>query len=133
MLTPRVGFFVFVVLVCAAVSAVAAASVNYSNPVVGFDLPDPSIMRVGSDFYAAATTSEYLPAFPVLHSRDLVNWRLVSAVLPDGAAWADGAYWAPELCNDLNASGLILATYAAHHINGSMCVGVATAPHALGP
>jgi alpha-N-arabinofuranosidase len=38
--------------------------------------PDPSICRVGRDFYLACTTCEYFPGVPIYHSRDLVDWRL---------------------------------------------------------
>ena len=37
--------------------------------------PDPSIMKVGDTYWASATSSNWLPAFPLLYSDDLVNWK----------------------------------------------------------
>ena len=65
-----------------AAAAVAAQSrPTYSNPVLAGDYPDPSIIRVGQDYWATATTSHWAPLFPILHSRDLVNWTVVGAAL----------------------------------------------------
>ncbi|WP_234495798.1 glycoside hydrolase family 43 protein [Vibrio maritimus] len=51
------------------------------NPVLkGFN-PDPSIVRVGDDYYIATSTFEWFPGIQIHHSKDLVNWRLVSHVL----------------------------------------------------
>lgn len=50
-------------------------AMNYSNPIIrGFN-PDPSICRVGNDYYIVNSTNEYFPAIPVYHSTDLVNWE----------------------------------------------------------
>lgn len=43
------------------------------NPVVAGFNPDPSVCRVGDDYYLATSTFEYVPGVPILHSRDLVN------------------------------------------------------------
>ena len=49
---------------------------SYNNPVLpGFN-PDPSICRVGNDYYLVTNSSEYYPGIPVYHSKDLVNWRI---------------------------------------------------------
>ena len=46
------------------------------NPIIpGFN-PDPSIVRVGDDFYIANSSFSYYPGLPVYHSRDLVSWEL---------------------------------------------------------
>ena len=48
------------------------------NPILkGFN-PDPSICRVGADYYIATSTFEWYPGVQIHHSRDLVNWRLVT-------------------------------------------------------
>lgn len=50
------------------------------NPLLpGFN-PDPSIVRVGDDYYLATSTFEYLPGLPIYHSRDLVTWAHVANV-----------------------------------------------------
>ena len=73
------------------------------NPVLkGFN-PDPSIVRVGEDYFIATSTFEWFPGIQIHHSRDLVNWRLVNRPLqrpsqlnlsgvPDGCG-----VWAPCL------------------------------------
>ncbi|EHY9857448.1 glycoside hydrolase family 43 protein [Vibrio parahaemolyticus] len=51
------------------------------NPVLrGFN-PDPSIVRVGDDYYIATSTFEWFPGIQIHHSRDLVNWRLIGHAL----------------------------------------------------
>jgi len=58
------------------------ANEAYQNPVIQGDYPDPSIIRVGADFWATSTSSEWGPQFPLLHSKDLVNWEIVGSVFP---------------------------------------------------
>ena len=81
------------------------------NPILpGFN-PDPSICRVGEDYYIATSTFEWYPGVQIHHSRDLVNWKLVKRPLdrasqldmrgnPDSCGiWApclshaDGRFW----------------------------------------
>ena len=48
------------------------------NPVLrGFN-PDPSILRVGDDYYIATSTFEWFPGVRIHHSRDLIHWRLLT-------------------------------------------------------
>lgn len=51
---------------------------RYQNPVVHADYSDPDVVRVGEDFFMTASSFNAVPALPILHSRDLVNWRLVT-------------------------------------------------------
>lgn len=51
------------------------------NPVIRGFHPDPSVCRVGRDFYLATSSFEYFPAVPLFHSRDLVNWRQIGHAL----------------------------------------------------
>ncbi len=54
---------------------------KYSNPILrGFN-PDPSICRVGEDYYLVTSTFEFFPGIPVYHSRDLINWRQIGNVI----------------------------------------------------
>lgn len=58
-----------------------SVSTNIKNPILpGFN-PDPSIVRVGEDYYIATSTFEWYPGVQIHHSKDLVNWRLVSRPL----------------------------------------------------
>ena len=84
---------------------------NIRNPILpGFN-PDPSILRVGDDYYIATSTFEWFPGVQIHHSRDLVNWRLLTRPLrrasqlnmlgdPDSCGvwapcltYADGLFW----------------------------------------
>jgi xylan 1,4-beta-xylosidase len=51
---------------------------TYSNPLFYDEFSDPDMIRVGADYYLTGTTMHAMPGLPVLHSRDLVNWRLIS-------------------------------------------------------
>lgn len=54
---------------------------KYKNPIIpGFN-PDPSICRVGEDFYLVTSTFEFFPGVPVYHSKNLVNWELINYCL----------------------------------------------------
>ena len=54
---------------------------SFANPPLSADYPDPDVIRVGDDFYWIATTFVNTPGLTVLHSRDLVNWEIVSHVI----------------------------------------------------
>src|ERR1044071_7865970 len=65
----------------------------YKNPVIAGDYPDPSVIRVGRDYWATSTSGEWAPEFPILHSSDLVNWEVVGAVFPKRPVWAERNFW----------------------------------------
>jgi alpha-N-arabinofuranosidase len=50
---------------------------TYQNPVLPGSYPDPSICRVGDDFYMVNSSFELFPGLPVHHSKDLINWTLI--------------------------------------------------------
>jgi beta-xylosidase len=54
---------------------------TYTNPVIPGFHPDPSIIRVGDDYYMASSSFEFWPAIPIYHSKDLVNWQLINHVV----------------------------------------------------
>ena len=70
-------------LVVAAVITIAlpdralADEATYTNPILRGGYPDPSICRVGDDYYIVNSTFEYFPGLPIHHSKDLVNWELI--------------------------------------------------------
>lgn len=76
---------------------------KYRNPVLPGFHPDPSICRVGRDFYLVTSSFEYFPGIPIFHSRDLVHWRQLGyclsrpSQLPLDNATASGGVWAPTL------------------------------------
>ncbi|HEX6651376.1 MAG TPA: glycoside hydrolase family 43 protein [Thermoleophilaceae bacterium] len=101
-----------------------------ANPVVGGDHPDPSILRTAGGWYATSTSDDWVPAFPVLRSRDLVHWRQAGAVLARRPGWARNDFWAPEL---VRRDGRFLAYYAALAKSGRRCVAGASAGRIAGP
>lgn len=54
---------------------------KFTNPVVKGCYPDPSVCRVGDDFYLVNSSFEFFPGLPVLHSRDLVHWKTIGHCL----------------------------------------------------
>ncbi|MCA1620551.1 MAG: family 43 glycosylhydrolase [Acidobacteria bacterium] len=117
-------------VLAAAVPSGAQRRAGYTNPVAAGDFPDPTVIRVGRDYWATATTSEWGPEYPILHSRDLVNWEAVGVVFRKRPDWAGGSFWAPELAHD---RGRFFLYYTARKKGGPLCVAVATAPRPQGP
>ena len=56
---------------------VALAPDEYRNPVLSGYYPDPSITRVGDDYYLVTSSFTHFPGLPVFHSRDLVTWKQI--------------------------------------------------------
>ena len=61
--------------------AAAQCAETYRNPVIAGFHPDPSICRVGKDYYLANSSFEYFPGVPIFHSRDLVHWKQIGHAL----------------------------------------------------
>ena len=55
---------------------------GFKNPMMWADVPDPDVIRVGDDYWLVSTTMHLMPGAPVMHSKDLVNWKTVSYVFP---------------------------------------------------
>lgn len=53
---------------------------TYKNPIIHADYSDPDAVRVGDDFYMTASSFNNAPGLPILHSKDLVNWKLINHV-----------------------------------------------------
>lgn len=75
----------------------------YRNPIRTGCFPDPSIIRVGEDYYMVNSSFIYFPCIPVSHSRDLIHWKIIGYAVTD-REWAglDGleggrGYWAPDI------------------------------------
>ncbi|MDM1548322.1 glycosyl hydrolase 43 family protein [Empedobacter falsenii] len=56
---------------------------TYKNPVLYADYSDPDAIRVGDDFFMTASSFNEAPGLPILHSTDMINWKLVNHALPD--------------------------------------------------
>ncbi len=76
---------------------------QFKNPILPGFYPDPSVCRVGSDYYLINSTFEYFPGLPIHHSKDLLNWKLIGHVLEAhnaldlSSARAHGGLWAPTI------------------------------------
>jgi xylan 1,4-beta-xylosidase len=68
---------------------------TYRNPVIAGFHPDPSVCRVGDDFYLVNSSFEYFPGVPVYHSRDLVHWEQIGNMLdrPSQLNLKDASSW----------------------------------------
>ena len=87
---------------------------TFSNPVFWADVPDPDVIRVGDDFYMVSTTMHLVPGAPIMHSKDLVNWEIVS-YLYDRLDDKPNYDLKKELYMDV-ASGLLLCVTIMEHI-----------------
>jgi len=110
------------------------------NPVLrGFN-PDPSILRVGEDYYIATSTFEWFPGVQIHHSRDLVNWRLLTRPL-DRVELLDlkgvpnsGGIWAP--CLTWSEGRFWLCYTVVHELNSAtkdVYNYLTTSPDIMGP
>lgn len=102
----------------------------YANPVLPGDFPDPSVIHVGDEYWASATSSQWGPPFPLLRSKDLVNWELTGSIFAEAPSWVVEYFWAPELSED---KGKFYVFYTARQTGGPLCVAVGTADSPAGP
>jgi beta-xylosidase len=79
---------------------------TFTNPLFYEEFSDPDLIRVGDDYYMTGTTMHTMPGLPVLHSKDLVNWELISYAaerldvgpeirMEDGRDFYGQGIWAP--------------------------------------
>ena len=50
---------------------------TYKNPIIYADYSDPDVIRVGDDYYMTSSSFGHFPGLPILHSKDLINWKIV--------------------------------------------------------
>lgn len=77
---------------------------TYRNPIIHADYSDPDVIRVGEDFYMTASSFNAVPGLPILHSKDLVNWRIINHVFCEqqprevfSKPQHGGGVWAPSI------------------------------------
>ena len=106
------------------------------NPVLAGFHPDPSVCRVGDEFFIVTSTFAYFPGIPVHRSRDLVTWERIGHVLAepdhvdlDGLDVSDGV-WAPTIRHH---NGLFFVVYAIAEKRQGRGTFVTTARDAAGP
>ena len=61
-------------------SAKSQKTTECVNPLTYTDIPDNDWIRVGDDYYMVSTTMYYCPGAPIMHSKDLVHWEIISYV-----------------------------------------------------
>lgn len=87
----------------AAVAETSVVQPQYGNPVLPGFFPDPSVVRVGEDYYLVNSTFQYTPSIIVSHSKDLVHWRQIGHVFGTSGPldlndYHDGCgIWAPDI------------------------------------
>ena len=117
----------FIAFVCCFVCIVSGNSqkTNYfNNPVIAGDVADPTIIRIGNTYYAAGTSSEWAPYYPMFKSTDLVNWTQTGHIFNKQPEWTKSSFWAPEL---FYHKGKTFAYYTARRkSDGVSYVGVAS-------
>lgn len=75
---------------------------TYVNPILPGDHPDPSLLKVGNDFYASGSCFHFNPFSPIMHSTDMVHWEVLSRVVPSnwsalGSASPSAGIWGGTL------------------------------------
>ena len=88
----------------------------YHNPIRRGMFPDPSIVRVGEDYYMVNSSFIFFPCIPISHSKDLIHWEIIGHAVTE-SEWASldeleggRGYWAPDISYD-NGKFNITATY----------------------
>jgi len=99
---------------------------QYRNPILAGYYPDPSICRVGDDYYLINSTFAHFPGIPIFHSTDLVNWtqignaisrpdqlrsnglRITRGVFAPAISYHDGVYYI--VCTNVDAGGNFIVT-----------------------
>ncbi len=96
---------------------------TYHNPIRTGMYPDPSVIRVGEDYYMANSTFIFFPCIPISHSRDLIHWDIIGHAITN-PEWAhvdelEGGrgYWAPDISYH-NGRFYVTATYRMNDTDG---------------
>ena len=118
----RILLFISTILLLASCGADPAPYGTFTNPILGGDYPDPSIVRDGEDYYMTHSSFDYNPGLIVWHSTDLVNWEPISYALQTYL----GSVWAP----DISKQGDKFCIYFTVHNVGNFVV---TADSPYGP
>jgi len=103
---------------------------NAQQLVLPGDHPDPSMVRIGNEYWATGTTSNWFPAFPLYHSTDLIHWKAGGHVFTKKPDWVERYMWAPEITYE---NGKVWMYYTARKKGGNLCVAVAVADKPQGP
>ena len=118
--------FISFMFICFFVTA-QEPPVNFRNPILPGFHPDPSVCRVGDDYYLVTSSFVWFPGIPVYHSKDLVNWELIghgitrpnqlnfNGLKDKSGIWAvtiryhDGLFYLITTCSDCGGNFFITA------------------------
>jgi beta-xylosidase len=64
---------------------------TFVNPVLPGDHPDPSLLKVGNDYYASGSCFHFNPFSPIYHSTDLIHWEIITRVVPSNWSGLGGS------------------------------------------
>ncbi len=117
------------VILCVAFM-LAGFATSAQQLVMPGDHPDPSVVKIGNRYWASATSSNWAPAFPLMTSKNLTDWKTAGYVFDSLPSWADFYFWAPEITYE---NGKVFLYYAAHKKGGNLCIAVASADKPEGP
>jgi xylan 1,4-beta-xylosidase len=106
----------------------AVTAAEYRNPIIPGFQPDPSIVRVGNDYYLINSSFAFFPGIPIFHSRDLVNWEQLGnaidrpgqfdftgleirlAIFAATIRWHDGRFYIVGTCVECGFNFVLNAT-----------------------
>lgn len=110
---------------------------TFKNPILTGMNPDPSICRVGDDYYLVTSTFEYFPGLPIYQSKDLVHWKMIGYALSRasnnplmGCESGSGGQYAPTLRYHDSTFYVTCTNYGGQ---GSQGVFYVTAKNPAGP
>ena len=70
---------------------------TFRNPIIKGGYPDPSVCRVGDDYYMVTSSFSYFPGLPVFKSRDLVHWEQIGNAIGQ-ASWTTETVTVQKVC-----------------------------------
>lgn len=109
------------------IEKIAVKPGEYRNPILTGYYPDPSVMRVGDDYYLVNSSFAHYPGLPIFRSKDLVNWtqignaidrpeqldfngrRISQAVFAPAISWHDGTFYIVNTCVECRGNFIITA------------------------
>src|SRR5450759_5216832 len=74
----KINSFSAALIVSVFISSLSAQVKQVQNPIIFADVPDMSMIRVGDTYYMSSTTMHMCPGVPIMKSKDLVNWEMIS-------------------------------------------------------
>jgi beta-xylosidase len=90
----------------------AQTTATFTNPILGGDYPDPTIVKVGDDFFMTHSPFRYAPGFLIWRSRDLVHWTPVTRALTQ----YDGDVWAADLIHHQDKFYIYYRSSLGNHV-----------------